>query len=336
MDLVAQKFLSNKLEQLQNHDYPSTSRVHRLRGLSNQYSLACFVKRDDELGFGICGTKFRKYRVLIPFLLENSVQEAVVIGGAFSNNVLSLSQLLIENGLQASLFLKGPEPSVACGNFLLTKLLNIQSRIRWIPSCDWPRVDELAHDYAASRVNAMVIPEGASVFPSFLGALSLPLDIARNALQLGIEFDHIYMDVGTGYSAAALALGLAFLQVPAACHFLLLADDEVIFMKQLHTLHNQFEQWLGTKCPFPINLQFARSTLCPSFGSTNALLFRFIIETAQTEGFFLDPIYSAKLFYHVKSQLETCALKGTILVIHSGGALSLSGFQQRLQQQISS
>ena len=327
------EFLQSKLHAVPQFDYPVTSRIHALHSFFTASGKPCFVKREDELGFGISGSKFRKYRTLIPYLMQQGIQEACVIGGAFSNHILSLVQLLIENGIQPTLFLKGPAPTANRGNFLFTQLLVPPSAIHWIAKNEWQDVHDDVASYAQKRPNACVIPEGATLFAAFLGALTLPLDITRNEKDVQFTFDHLFLDVGTGYSAAALLLGFAFFKKQTMCHLMLLADTSEAFMRTLRKLHTEFEVWLGTPCPFPTQFRFIESTLLRSFGSTNKKLFECIITYARAEGFFLDPIYSAKLFYQAKELLQvTREIDGKVLFVHSGGALSLSGFQEKFMQ----
>ena len=63
-----------------------------------------------------------------------------------------------------------------------------------------------------------------------------------------------------------------------------------------------------------------------SFGSTSKSLFGFIESFAKEEGVLLDPIYSAKLLLEAEAIMNKKNLEGSILLVHSGGALSLSGF----------
>jgi 1-aminocyclopropane-1-carboxylate deaminase len=324
------EFLQRKQECLPQQDYPKTSRVHALRSFGE----AAYVKRDDELGFGITGTKFRKYRTLISHFLEIGVKEAVVIGGAFSNHILSLSQLLLENGIEPTLFLKGPSPAYVGGNFLFTKMLQGNQSIHWISKQKWGDVQQIALSYAQGKPHAIVIPEGAPLFSAFQGALTLPLDIIRNENELGFAFDNLFLDVGTGYSALAVLLAFAFVEKKTMCQLLLVAGKEDEFMATLSELHKEFEEWLGRKCPYPTHFCLIESSISPSFGSTNKALFEFIVDTARKEGFFLDPIYSAKLFFQAKEMLKRDLQLGKVLLIHSGGALSLAGFSEKLTQLI--
>jgi 1-aminocyclopropane-1-carboxylate deaminase len=282
-----------------------------------------FVKREDELGFGVSGYKFRKYRTLIPYIRSQGCKQVVLIGGAFSNHIFSLTQLLIENGIRPILLLKGTKPAKETGNFLFLQMLLPPSAFHWIPKEEWKNVHEKAKEYGT-----FVVPEGASIFQSLVGALTLPLDILRNEEELGLSFDHIFVDTGTGLSAAALLLGLAFLGKKTICHLIHLADTEEAFQQLLKSMHKEFENWMEKSCPFPSNFEAFTSILSPSFGSTNRALFDFIIQTAREEGFLLDPIYSAKLFYHAKK------VEGNVLLIHSGGVLTLSGFQPQLLESI--
>src|SRR5437016_4466946 len=112
-------------------EYSLHSRVHPLRSYSFDEAKV-FVKRDDELGFGISGSKMRKYSSLIPFLIAHKFQEVVLIGGAYSNNVLGLVQLLIENGIKATLFLREDVGDDLKGNRLLLSLLVDEQTIHWI------------------------------------------------------------------------------------------------------------------------------------------------------------------------------------------------------------
>lgn len=311
-------FLQEKLDKEVQEGYPKRSRVHALRS----FGAGSYVKREDELGFGISGSKYRKYRTLIPYLRK--YEEVIVLGGPFSNHVLGITQLLLENGIKPTLFLKGAPPEKDEGNFFFLQMLLPSSSLHWITNQEWPQI---ASEYAAAREKAFILPEGGALFPSFLGALTLPLDILRNEKERDLTFDQIFFDVGTGYSAAALLLGLAFLERRVHCHLLLVAGAEEEFRQSVKELHSQFKRWLGKRCPWPEAFTCHLPTLARSFGSTNKTLFQFIFQTAQEEGFFLDPIYSGKLFYHAKGLLKEKKMEGNSLLIHSGGALSLSGFQ---------
>ncbi len=307
-------------------DYPVQSRIHRLQSLSHS-SVQAYVKRDDELGFGISGSKFRKYRSLVPFLVKNAFEEVVLIGGAYSNHILGLSPLLIENGIKPTLFLRGEPAAELKGNAKLIELLVPRSFIHRISRAEWDQVEIKAQDYLAQQSqnkSCCLIPEGGAVKESLPGALTLALDICRNESISGVAFDHLFVEAGTGFMALALMLGMAWLEHPAVIHVLLLADHEDTFRDKLQRLHGEFVSLMGTSCPYPSRFILHKPSTAASFGSVNQTVREEVKRLAREEGFFADPIYSAKLFLETK-KIST-RLSGKILVIHSGGAITLAGF----------
>lgn len=288
------------------------SRVHALNGFSEH----CFVKRDDELSCGISGTKLRKYASLVPFWRKNNIRHLVIIAGAHSNNLLAALQLARENKLAVTALILKPKGSLIKGNFCLSQWFLSENDIQWIDRSQWSRVHSIARAIAAdNQEKSFVLEEGASVKEAMPGAMSLADDIARNEKELGHHFEHIFIDAGTGFAAAALAHRLLKLNHLSTVHVLLLADSEGVYF-------NKIRQWLSY---VPHNLQSFIPTTAKSFGSINQSIKGEIKRVAKEEGILLDAVYSAKLFYQSRLKIQSEALHGYKLIIHSGGVLSLIG-----------
>lgn len=327
----------NRLRQLQEWlktvpftSYSDHSRIHLLKSFS-QGSFTCYVKREDELGFALSGSKVRKYRTLISFLIHKQVKQAIVIGSSFSNHVLGMTQLLIENEIQPLLFLRGDATRSEKGNALYNRLLVPPEQIRWFSKIEWKNVKKEADEFARySSDCCLVIPEGGNMPESLPGALSLPLDILRNELENELKFDHIFVDSGTGLMAIALILGLNWLERKTIVQVVLMAEDEVYFLSELTRYHQIFCLWMGFEIPFPSNFKLHFPSQASAFGKVNSAIFKYIRQLAQTEGFLTDPIYTAKLFMTAEQLIKQFKLTGKALIVHSGGALSLAGFQEQL------
>jgi len=318
-------------------EYPHHSRIHALKSFSSA-ALACYVKRDDELGFGITGSKLRKYLSLIPYLKEQNIDEAILIGGAYSNNITSLIQLLIENNIRPTLFLLGNESYKVIGNLLVTKLFVTSDSMHWVSRKDWPKVHEIAKTYADKQRNAStyIIPEGALMPEALPGSLTLALDILINEQEHQIHFDHIFIDAGTGLTAISLILANCWLNKTTQIHVLLLADNAQEFIKKLQFFHEYFEQIVSAKVTLNNNYQLYIPENNPSFGSSSSSVYQAIFRIARAEGFLTDPIYSAKLFIEVERIIKINRLTGNALIIHSGGCLTLMGFQEQMFKQLKS
>jgi 1-aminocyclopropane-1-carboxylate deaminase/D-cysteine desulfhydrase-like pyridoxal-dependent ACC family enzyme len=313
--------------------FPRQSRVHPLCSFSLSFC-KCYVKREDELGFGISGTKVRKYMSMLPALLKEKPDEAVLIGSAYSNHVLSFSQLLKENQVDPILFLLGDETCKFQGNLLYSALIAGKENIHWISRKNWQTVEQMAQDFAIKRQDAhkktIVIPKGGNCAEALPGAMTLPLDILRNEKEMGVDFDHLFIDAGTGMTACALLLAFAFLQKPTFVHILLVAGEQEEFYRTLAQRQIDFEAMLGQSVSSPTRFRLYTPTNAAAFGSSNTTVFKTIAEIAQKEGFLTDPVFTAKLFYEGRKIITKENLKGNILFLHSGGGLGVSGFQNDL------
>lgn len=319
--------LQDTLQNIPQADYSFKSRVHPLKTFLFE-GCKCYVKRDDELGGVFGGSKMRKYRSLIPFLLAQGFSEVIVIGGAYSNNVLGVTQLLLENGIKPTLFLRGEEDSKPKGNALFSRLLVPSESIHWIPRKAWIEVRAIADVYCKQLLHkAFVLEEGSSTPSALAGSLTLALDILRNEADLNLNFDHIFVEAGTGMMASTLILAMSWLQKQTKIHVLLMADGKAEFDNALKKFHVGMEQLFNNTFPIPINYHCYMPNTAKSFGTTNKIIFQNIKNFAQTEGFFCDPIYTSKLFSETHRIIAAEKLVGNILVIHSGGTFTLSGFQ---------
>ncbi len=312
--------------------FPCRSRIHRLRSFGER----CYVKREDELGFGISGTKLRKYLSLLPEILKKKPDEAIVIGSPYSNHVLSFSQVLRENGIEPILFLLGDPQSKKQGNYLFSSLFADSKNIHWTPRSKWDEIERSAEAFvrerAKKKIRAQVVPKGANCKEALPGSLTLALDILRNEQEDGIAFDHLIIDSGTGLTACALLLAFAFLNKNVFLHIILIAGTEEQFSSVLAERKKDFEALLNIALPSPTQFKLYSSSTAPSFGAVNATIFKEISTIARSEGFLTDPVFTAKLFLEGKKILAEQHLKGNVLFIHSGGGLGLTGFQEQIEK----
>lgn len=293
-----------------------TSRAHQLNSFPVD-KVRCYVKRDDELGCGISGSKLRKYASIVPFLIQQGIKHLIIIGGPQSNNLLAALQIARQYQLRVTVFLLQPKTTTIQGNFKLSLLFLQEQDIVWVQREQWEQVESLAHEFLQQQQErGFVLNEGASVPQAMPGAMSLAYDVQKNEKQLGLDFQHIFVDAGTGFSAAALINGLAQIQHQAKVHVLLLADSESVFA-------NKLKLWLDM---VPHNYCCFYPHTSRAFGSVNQAVKKEIRRLAQEEGILADPIYSAKLFHESRHYIVQQNLYGNVLIIHSGGVLTMPAF----------
>lgn len=318
---LLQELLQNNLE-----DIPQ-ARLHSIDTL-NTSTAACFVLRDDELGFGISGSKRRKYASLLPYIKRNQFEKVILIGSAFSNHIVSFAQCLIENRYEPVLFLLKRHDIQIKGNQLLIKLLVSDDQVYWIPEQEWPHVEEIAEEWAKSQpYKCLVVPEGGCMAEALFGSLTLSLDILRHKPQY--SFNHIILEAGTGLTAIALILAFAWIDEDTIIHVLLLGGSSEAFLQKLlfflEIFNKTFSVSLTLEQVQPY-FQLHIPETARSFGSVNAHVLKMIRYMARNEGILTDPIYSAKLFLEGRGIINN--LQGNVLFVHGGGGLSLMGFQE--------
>ena len=230
-------------------------------------------------------------------------------------------QLLNEHTISHELYLYETHREKLVGNAFYLSLLTDLKKATFFNKGTLHAIDSTIEKKCLEEPRSYYIPEGADCLPALWGAMTLGSDIIAN-LQEKI-FDHIFVDAGTGFSAIGLLLSLASLSKLSSIHIVSMAIDEATFIQKLKYYLEAFGGFSLEELP---SYFFYYPSKLKSFGSTSKNLFTFIESFAKEEGVLLDPIYSAKLLLEAEAIMDRKSLKGSILLVHSGGALSLSGF----------
>lgn len=264
--------------------------------------------REDLVG----SYKARKYRSLVPWMKDQGFRRVALRGSSHSGNTLQLSLLLCRHGIEAIYILEGREgPPV--GNGLLNRLVLGESFFEQDP--------ELAVDWT--------VPEGASCPQSLAGSLGLAGALVEQVITQRALPEKIYVDSGTGFTAAALLLGLGYFALPVElCVVSMTGQSEKEFAELLDFLTPEYSRLMEEDAvvrPY----QMAYPSQGQSFGSLPRRVFAEIERFAQEEGLLVDPLYTAKLSLYYQ---EVRASKVPALLFVGGGQSDLLGFQGPLQQ----
>ena len=325
--LATYQKLQEKILKLCDPELLGESRIHRLQSFTSA-SQAVYVKREDETGFSVSGTKRRKYASLLPYLKNERIKEVILLGGEHSNHLPAIIQLLRERGINFKVCVKASHQAQKKGNRFLLHLLIHENEIEYLDSQAWKNAEAYLSDKYGSEV--FILPEGASCKASLAGAASLSLDIRRNEEEHGLSFDHIFVDAGTGMSAAGMILAQSQLKRSAYIHVVLMAGEKEEFMQQLQSYARDWQEIFGEEISEfpPLHLYYPQSG--KSFGSINQEVLIIIRQMARKEGLLLDPVYNAKLFQSAFHQIREQQLEGNICILHSGGGSGLMGFAEKL------
>jgi 1-aminocyclopropane-1-carboxylate deaminase/D-cysteine desulfhydrase-like pyridoxal-dependent ACC family enzyme len=126
--------------------------------------------------------------------------------------------------------------------------------------------------------------------------------------------------------AQSLLAVAAALDMKAFFHVVVLAGSYEEFQSGLSRVIQYARDFLGVPLNSLPDYRKYDSATARSFGSANKTVFKEIQRIAREAGILTDPVYSAKLFLTARQTIRDQALKGNILLVHSGGGLTLTGF----------
>jgi 1-aminocyclopropane-1-carboxylate deaminase/D-cysteine desulfhydrase-like pyridoxal-dependent ACC family enzyme len=276
-----------------------------------------YIKREDLLGGLFNGTKNRKIPPILEKIKTVQPRKVILKGSFYSNFLIAFIPHLKALSIPFEIYTTAKyQPNAPIGNYFFLHQLVEKKDLHFVES--YPL--EFPPDI-------FVIEEGGDCLEAYLGLLTLGDEIKLQMKQNDLFFTDIWIDAGTGTTAICLLYAMMMHKLPITLHIVSMKDsleEFLIKQKKIFTLLNEKNHLQIT---LDALFKFYHPPTAKSFGSTNKKVFQTIKEVAFSSGIFLDPIYSAKLFLTAK---ET-NLDGTILFIHSGGTLSLTGFANQFK-----
>jgi 1-aminocyclopropane-1-carboxylate deaminase len=285
---------------------PENVRVLSFWCESRRFSELTYV-REELIG----SYKARKYLSLLPWMKAQGFRKVRVSGSSHSGNVTQLALLLRENGIEPVYAMEGRGGPPA-GNVLLSRLA-------------------YGSNFGIEEPGPVdfVIPEGGSHPSALAGSLGLAGSLVEQALQNEHWITDIYVDSGTGFSAAALLMGLGYFKLPCRVTIVTMTgqtnDD---FTELVQRLGEEFESLLDVEPILP-DFQVCAPPCGPSFGSVPAASLAEVQNFAQQESILVDPIYTAKLSLAYQQMRRP---EQEALMFVSGGVRELLCFQGPLRK----
>ena len=289
--------------------------VHKLENISRLLGTQVYVKRDDMTGIGLGGNKVRKLEYLLAEAKAQGAQVVFTTGGAQSNHAMLTAAACRKLGMEPILILKKRGVMGNKGNLLLENLMGVDVRFMDTGSYDdiYAEMDRVGMALGKPYYK---IPCGGS---NALGTLGY-VDCVRELKAQGMEFDHIICAEGSGGTMAGLALG-AKLHMPRVRVTGMMVDtdpfDEI-------TVRLMREAAALLEVDMPISREdFDLRDMCgPGYAIASEEGNAAVAMMAQSEGIFLDPVYTGKAFAGLVAMAKEGAFApdDRVLFVHSGGA----------------
>jgi len=189
-----------------------------------------------------------------------------------------------------------------------------------------------------------LIPVGGSNTVGTWGYLNFVEELLKQMEEMNTHFDDIVLAIGSGGSAAGIALGIKLSGLPIRVHAISVCDSSTYFHSHINQIYEEMQS------PYRSEeiLDVIDGYQGPAYGVASEEQMKMLIGVARESGIILDPVYTGKAFHGFVSEITKEKLvvendkddaKGKtgqsdpslrkfgkkILFVHTGGLFGLFG-----------
>lgn len=303
----------------------------RLDRLGADLGIELWMKRDDCTGLALGGNKTRKLEFILADARARGYETLVTTGPVTSNHTMMTAMAARRAGFAVHCVIGGARPPVVSGNLLLTEYMGATLHFSPINFADPDPADEARLRATCRAVveatGGYWIPGGGTMPQAEPGYMSAVAEIAR---QRGgrFDFDHVVLALGTGSTTTGLLLGLALAgftrtRVWAIAVGSRHALEEVFKRPTTAALFDESAAHLGldVRTPDAPSNEVVYGFAEEGYGVPNEGGDRAIRMMAEREGYFLDPVYTAKAFAGLLALVADGRIpaRSRVLFMHTGG-----------------
>ena len=324
------------------------TRIEHLEKSSAKLGRNLYIKRDDETGIEFSGNKIRKLEYSLAEAKRLGAEVIITCGALQSNHARATAVAAVKLGMAPVLVLMEGQDVPVNGNYLLDHMLG--ARIVIISKEDYGTrlaaiMEDLKKEYEDQGKTAYTIPIGASNGIGMFGYIEAIEEIMEQEKEIGVHFDAIIDTVGSAGSYAGLVVGNALYGGNFDIIGISIGADAAYFKEQSYRIIEECCRYLSHglegQVITPDSLGIVKEDLMiidrhrgAGYAQNIQEDYDFIQDFAQTEGIFLDPVYTGKamkgLFKEVgdaeegiSSEIGEFNFYKNILFIHTGGLYGL-------------
>lgn len=308
--------------------------IHKLENISMEYGCEIYIKRDDLIGVGLGGNKVRKLEYLLKDAKDRGAKVVYTNGALQTNHGMLTATCASKLGMKCLLFLKKDdkkEIEKLSGNLLLDEYIgcdvffidvsNIsdsnEANLKFNEEIE-KHIEEYKEKHSLKDEEVYNIPFGGSTPLGILGYS----ECIKEIMEQDKGFEYIFSGNGSGgtyggvflgcklYAPNAKAIGVNVMHMP---------QDKKTFIKGLI---DEALNYYDVKVEIDESeMKLLSNSINEGYAIPDQETINFIKKMVRTEGIFLDPVYSGKIFNGALKYIDE-NLKGSgkkILIIHSGG-----------------
>jgi L-cysteate sulfo-lyase len=303
-----------------------------------------FFKRDDLSGLAMGGNKCRKLEFALGKAKKEGINAVISTASSQSNWCLQLAAAARKVGMKpAFILLRGAHAEIQ-GNLLLHNILDSTINILEIGdmrersgSAVIQAMNDLAEDMRTEGYSPCIMPTGIPSAPSDIlgsaGWVNAADELITQLEQNHIEAQYVVLANGDGGTQAGLELGSKYLNASYKIIGISIlnsnADAKISVMESFHATSKFLN--LGTEITAD-ELEITDKYVGAGYGLPTREGMAAIKLVAQTEGIYLDPVYTGKAMAGLIDLIRKGRFKPTetVIFIHTGGIPALFAYHQEM------
>lgn len=312
---------------------------YRLDRLSELLGINLYIKRDDFTGISLFGgNKVRKLEYLLGDAKKKGCDTVFTFGATQSNHAMQTVSACRRCGLNPILYLVAvvePKEADIRSNLLLDKLMGAEVHIvSLLPGEEEADAEarsvELARDHRRRLEkeghSCYEVPMGGASAVGSVGFIEGYVELSEQAKILGVRPDVIFHATGTGGTMAGLAAGKAVTGSDTEVISINVSQKDEGYGMRTADLANDSLALIGAEEKVDVSMIHTdQGYYLPGYEIPNREASEAIRLLAETEGLFLDPVYTGKAFAGMLDHIRSGKVKpgSTVVFWHTGGATAL-------------
>lgn len=285
-----------------------------------------WVKRDDFSSLGAGGNKTRKLEFLLADAQEHDSDVVITCGGLQSNHARLTAAACARLGLACELFLgrvvEPPGPSYErSGNMLLDRLFGAQVRLCPEGEDAALAAERRESELRGQRLRPYLIPLGGSNEIGCRGYVHCAAELLEQANEASLSFDDVFVAVGSGGTAAGLAVGLARQGWAGVVRGVSVSESHEAALATVRGLVQRI-----SPDAVEVSLTVDDRFLGGGYGSPTEEARAAIATVARLEGLLLDPVYTGKTMAALIEAVSAGRVEGDVVFLHTGGMPALFAY----------
>ena len=282
------------------------------------------IKREDLNHPFISGNKWWKLKYNLAEAKRLNKKILLTFGGAYSNHIYATAAAAHECNFESIGIIRGEEvepinPTLRFASEQGMKL-HFVSREEYRKKNDIAFIQGLHEKFG----DFYLIPEGGTNEFALKGCEEFGESL------LSLNFDHLYLPVGTGGTITGIIAGLGDAREIVGVS--VLKGD--FLKKEVDQLLNIYSQGKKNSSPIYGNWSILTSYHHGGYAKVTPELMEFIHEMKQQHNLPLDPVYTGKLMWAVMEEVKNGSFRrgSTILVVHTGGLQGATAYQNLYEE----